>query len=233
MPERPEWGEFEKLRPAQIDRIKCQTPVAYLPWGALEWHSYQNPVGLDGLKAHALLVALARECGGVVLPTVFAGTDTIKPFKGFRHTLDHTEATVEALMREYLEQLADEGFRVIVLLTGHYGGRHVHVMRQTAAAFRERHPQVELWDFPEWEIMTDRFPANHAAHGETSLMLHFAESLVDQSELPTDRAATLDADGVWGEDPRTATAEAGMEMLRVFVDAASVRVREMLARSAG
>lgn len=227
------WGEFEKLRPSQIEEIKRATPIAYLPWGAIEWHSYHNPVGLDGLKAHYLLVALARDCGGLVLPTVFAGTDTIKPFKGFHHTLDHPESTVEALMGEYLDQLADEGFRVIVLLTGHYGGRHVHIMRQAAAAFRERHPAVRLWDFPEWEIMTDRFPPNHAAHGETSLMLHFDAALVDQSQLPSDRVTTLDTDGVWGEDPRTATAQAGEAMVRAFLDAAVPRVREMLAGTAG
>mgnify|MGYP006201188507 CR=1 FL=1 len=29
--------------------VRAEAPVAYLPWGALEWHSYHAPIGLDGL----------------------------------------------------------------------------------------------------------------------------------------------------------------------------------------
>jgi creatinine amidohydrolase len=59
MLESPLWGRYENLRPAQIDAIRAQTPLAYLPWGALEWHSYHAPIGLDGIKAQELCEALA------------------------------------------------------------------------------------------------------------------------------------------------------------------------------
>ncbi|NUM68336.1 creatininase family protein [candidate division KSB1 bacterium] len=118
----PLWGKYEQLRPAQIAAIRARTPIAYLPWGALEWHSYHAPIGLDGIKAHGLCEALAKETGGVVLPAVYVGTDTIKPYKGFHHTIEHNAETVTKLCLEFLQQLADEDFKVIVLVTGHYGG---------------------------------------------------------------------------------------------------------------
>lgn len=226
------WGRYETLRPGQIDAIRANAPIAYLPWGALEWHSYHNPVGLDGIKAHGICLALAEQTGGVVLPPVYVGTDTIKPFKGFKHTIDHPRETVEALATQFLEQLADEDFRVIVLLTGHYGGGHVEAINAAAEAFRASHPDVGLWALPDSEPLDGVFPANHAAHGETSFQLLFAPGYVDLSLLPSDRAATLDDDGVWGDDPREATAEAGEEMLRLFVARAVPRIQDLLKEHA-
>lgn len=225
------WGRYERLRPAEVDAMRRETPIAYVPWGALEWHSYHNPIGLDGLKAHALCEAMARETGGVVLPVFYVGTDTIKPFKGFRHTLDYSEEVVAGMVATTLEQVADEGFLVIVLLTGHYGGRHVHVVRQCAEAFQRTHPDVALWAFPDCEVLEGAYPANHAAHGETSFLLLFEPTLVDLTRLPTDRLTTLDDDGVWGDDPREATAAAGAAMLRTFLERTVPRILSLLERS--
>jgi creatinine amidohydrolase len=226
---KPPWGQYELLRPAQIDEIRRQKPIAYLPWGALEWHSYHNPIGLDGIKAHGLCKALAKETGGVVLPPVYVGTDTIKPLKGFPHTLEHSAESVERLCREFLEQLASEKFKVLILVTGHYGGEHVKAIRKTATEFSVRHPEVRLWAFPDSEPLEGFYPANHAARGETSFQLLFMPEVVDQSTLPPDREANLDEDGVWGEDPRKATAEEGAAMLQAFVENAVPKINQLLS----
>jgi creatinine amidohydrolase len=226
------WGCYERLRPDQIDRIRERAPVAYLPWGALEWHSYHNPVGLDGIKAHGLCSALARETGGVVLPPVYVGTDTIKPLKGFNHTIEHPSETVRMLCRDFLEQLADEKFRVIVLVTGHYGGGHLQAIREAADTFARTQPDVRLWAFPDSEPLEGLYPANHAARGETSFQLHFDPDPVDQGLLPTDRVATLDDDGVWGEDPRNASADEGAAMLQAFVERSVPKIRALLGEAA-
>lgn len=221
------WGKYETLRPHQIDAIREKTPVAFVPWGAIEWHSYHNPIGLDGLKAHGLCAAVARETGGVVLPPMFVGTDVIKDLIGFKHTFSHSAEVVRGLIREVLEQLADEGFRVIVLCTGHYGAGQVKAVEEVAQAFREAHPEIGLWAFPDSEVFGDDYPGNHAAHGETSLQLVFGPEYVDLNQLPADRVATLDDDGVLGEDPRTATQADGLAMVRLFVERAAPRVRAM------
>lgn len=224
----PLWGKYEQLRPAQIETIRAQTPIAYLPWGALEWHSYHAPVGLDGIKAQGLCEALAEETGGVVLPAVYAGTDTIKPYKGFHHTIEHNAAIVTKLCLEFLEQLADEDFKVIVLLTGHYGEGHVKAIQAAAEIFRKSHPQTGLWAFPDSEPLEGIYPKNHAARGETSFQLLFKPDLVDLSALPAGRETTLDDDGVWGEDPRQASSAEGKHMLGVFLKNAAPKIRNLL-----
>lgn len=224
------WGAYERLRPAQIEAIRAQTPLAYLPWGALEWHSYHNPVGLDGLKARRLCEALAEQTGGVVLPAVYVGTDTIKPFKGFKHTLEHKNETVRALCREFLEQLADEAFKVIVLVTGHYGGEHVKAIKETVAAFNAEQNGTTVWALTDAEPHEGFFDPNHAAYGETSYMMLIDRETVDLTLLPADRVATLDEDGVWGQDPRQASVVDGQKMLDVFVQQALPKINELLGR---
>ena len=65
------WGKYEKLRPNQIENICLKSPIAYLPWGALEYHGNHNPIGLDGIKAYGLCIDLAKKAGGIVLPPVY------------------------------------------------------------------------------------------------------------------------------------------------------------------
>ena len=63
--------QYERLRPAQIVERREACPVAYLPIGTIEWHGEHNPVGLDTLKMHQLLIECARKIGGLVLPPLY------------------------------------------------------------------------------------------------------------------------------------------------------------------
>lgn len=65
--------QYELLRPAEVKLLRERCPVVYIPVGSLEWHGVHNPLGTDGLKAHAICCEAALRYGGVVLPTLFLG----------------------------------------------------------------------------------------------------------------------------------------------------------------
>src|SRR3972149_4872329 len=71
---------YEESRPADLRNMISKAPVAYVPIGALEWHGEHGPLGLDGIKAHALCELAAERTGGVVFPTVFWGAFHTAPF---------------------------------------------------------------------------------------------------------------------------------------------------------
>ncbi len=224
----PPCGVLIHLRPARIEAIRAAAPIAYVPWGALEWHGVHAPVGLDGMQADGQCRALARVTGGIVLPVVYAGTDTIKPFKGFPHTVEHAAATVEALAGELFDGLADEGWRVVVVVTGHAGGGHTDALERARVAFAARRPDVVALLVTSFSPIADTYAPNHAARGEVSFQLLFRPGDVDLSAIPDGPAPTLDDDGVWGDDPRLATAAEGDAMLRLFVDRVAADVRAAL-----
>lgn len=221
------WGQYEALRPAQIETIRAASPIAYIPWGALEWHSYHNPIGLDGMLAHGQCKALAKETGGVVLPPFYVGTDTIKPFKGFPHSIEHSAETVRRLCTEVLSQLVDEQFNKLIVVTGHCGGGHTDALQSAVDSFSKAHSDIGVRLIPSFGPTQDTYPSNHAARGETSYQLLYAPHLVDLDALPKDRITTLDEDGVWGKDPRLASAKEGANIERLFVERVLKEIQKM------
>ena len=223
---------YEFTKPDEYRAIKATVPIAYLPWGAHEWHGLHNPLGLDTLKVHGICRALCAETGGIVFPQIYCGHQTMKPYAGFDATLEFSPECVTMLAREYLAQLAEEGFKVIVILMGHYGGEHQKAIQEVVLEFNGAQDACIAWAFPDYEPTKDEgFPGDHAGASETSYMLHFHPELVDLSRLPQDRALSIDVDGIGGLDPRTnASAERGREGLRILVKNAVPRILELLRR---
>ncbi len=224
-------GFYSDLRPVEIEAILKAAPIAYVPWGALEWHSQHAPVGLDSVKAEGICQAIAKETGGVVLPAIPMGVNTIKPFKGFPHSIDISAELASQVAEEFCLQLADEGFKVVILFTGHYPPEQIDALQAGAdkAASVATSTHFEVW--ADLHFLGDDFQADHAGATETSFQMHFVPGSVDVSSLP-DRPVTLDDDGITGGDPREASAERGAEQLKVVVERAVNRMNEILNEKA-
>lgn len=225
--------QYEHLLPAELNEILKTAPVAYLPWAALEWHGYHMALGNDGLKAHGILKRVAQKAGGVVLPPVWCGYDTLKldSHGGFPLTLEFKRETVMQLLTEYLEQLSDIGFKLIVVLSGHYGPPHIAALVEAANLFTiwQSQRQSRVWIIPEYDLVTDLgYRGDHAAKWETAILMHLLPELVDLSRL--DDATAGEAGGILGEDPRrSATPELGARIVEAIVERLAGRVQNYLA----
>lgn len=231
----PRWGRYERLMPAEIEAIFAAQPVAYLPWGALEYHGRHAAVGLDGLKAHGLCVALAQSVGGLVLPAVYIAANTIKTLTDLghaRHSLNFSEETLRALAREHFTQLADEKFRVVFTLCGHVGQPHYDIIKEEARKFNATGSPTRIIATSETDLISkDIVIVNHAALGEVSFLMHTDPDCVDLSRLPADRVPTLEQDAVWGPDPRESSAAKGATYTAAFVAAARELIHQQLGES--
>jgi creatinine amidohydrolase len=229
----PCWGRYELLRPEEIEAILNAAPVAFIPWGALEFHGRHAPVGLDGLKAHGLCCAIAERTGGVVLPPVYHATSTIKTLSQLghaRHSIEHGEETVTALFRDIVTQLLEERFAVVMVLSGHIGQPHQSLLEREGAALAARHPSRRILVVSDTSLVTpEQLVPNHAGLGEISLLLHFAPETIDLARLPADHVPDLERDAVLGPDPRNATAAAGRALVEAIAAAGARRVTAALA----
>ena len=226
------WGQYERMRPDQLEAVFDQFPIAYLPWGASEYHGVHNPIGLDSIKAYGMSIDLAKSVGGLVLPVVHQASSTIKTYPGVnfkRHSLEFSEGLIKMMCTEYFEQLVDEGFKIVVLLTGHCGEPHFEILKSVAATFNKKYPDRYFWTLAEFEVLEeDMLVANHSAIGETSLQLHYAPEMVALEKLPPNRETTLEDDAVSGADPRPATPEMGALIVKTFVENASIKMRSLM-----
>lgn len=129
--------QLELLRPGEIlaERERCS--IVYLPVGPLEWHGPAMPYGTDALLAQSLARCAAERTDGVVMPTLFIGTERERPSsilrdKGFENPeqlyvlgMDVPKNSMKSfyaredmfavIVREHLRLLVQQGYRLIVI----------------------------------------------------------------------------------------------------------------------
>lgn len=226
-----EWGFYNKLRPVQIEAIQNKYPIAYLPWGAIEYHGNHNPTGLDTHKAHHLCVDLAKKNGGLVFPSISLAANLISSYPGVhfpKHSIEFSEGLIKQICTEYFEQLAQQDFKIIILLSGHAGEPHLQILRDMATDFNKKYPNLHFWAFAEFDILPDELlVANHSALGETSIQLVYEPTTVSLDILPKEGKITLQEHAVSGEDPRPSTTKHGQKIIDAFLKNATQKITQL------
>jgi creatinine amidohydrolase len=198
--------QFEELFPWEFAQAIANAPICYLPLGVLEWHGEQNAVGLDAIKAHAICVNAAQLSGGIVVPPLYWASDSREQLeddsfltggieKGERYHVPGSmfwirPDTFHYLLLDIYEAARRRGFKVIVVVSGHWSKQgNLPIIRASGEDFLKRYPGMK------WILLTDQemapdlhYPDEHAAGGETSLLMAIRPDLVDLSNtLETNR----------------------------------------------
>jgi len=223
--EAPREVRLEYLRPKELEEAQAACPTIFQPLGTIEWHGVHNVVGVDALKAHALCIRAAQKGGGLVAPALYGGVGGVNQPHTF--IMDPENNVFSKLLRPWLEQLcremARDGFRAIIMLTGHYGAAQQIVVRETAVRM-SRALAIPVLGTPEYLLALDKeYTGDHAAWGETSLMMHLYPDTVDLSRL-----GEPPHQGVGGRDPKTeASAADGRLLTETIVSRLAVLAEKM------
>lgn len=241
---------YEEMLPHEVVAAREKCPIAYVPIGGIEWHGEQNCLGLDTVKAHALAMRCAEQGGGLAFPALFWGenreTHLMEPnhdpegkiaekmhlarenfTPGYMHRApDVQDRAYIDLLVHIMHELQSLGFKVIVLIAGHYP-----LLRHAKAAVElySLNGKAKAWAVTGYELVRDQIPdaGDHAAAWETSLMMALRPDLVDLSVLPKDTSVPLI--GVHGRDPRVhASVEYGQRGVKAVVDAIVAGARRLL-----
>ena len=187
----PRTVRFELLRPGEIVAERERCPVVYLPIGPLEWHAPHLPFGTDALNAEATAREVAARVGGVVLPTLFCGTERERKPKMCQDlglpadsyivgmdfpanvipSLYNREEFFALLVRETLDRVIRLGYKLVVIVNGHGATNHIETLQRLCKEFTALSPARVLF--------TVAFPVNyhfeqgigHADAIEASLMM--------------------------------------------------------------
>jgi len=195
--------KFEMLRPNELLNEKKQCPVVYLPIGPLEWHGPHLPYGMDPLNAYAVATRIAKNVGGVVLPTLYWGTERERSPKmlkdiGFSGDewiigMDFPANSIKSLyakedifgivVREYLNMLIDLNYKLIVIVNGHGAENHIDVLLRLAKEFTAESNCIVHYVMAL--IVEDGIQdLGHATKLETSILSYLHPDCVDINELP-------------------------------------------------
>jgi len=239
---------YHRLRPAQATERRKACPIAYIPIGTLEWHGVHNPLGADTLQAEYLAELCARKGGGLAMPPLYYGevrtealvdisTDwnkDVTEYMGldpgcfsperFIYTAQQQYENYQRLLLHILNEVETLGFKVAVILAGHYP-----LIDQARAAALLHNRQERLsermlaWATCDYLTVLDKYDCagDHGGGWETSHCMAIDSGMVDLSLLPPKGERVVGAGGRMA--PQDATAEFGV---KIFDDAADIVIKE-------
>jgi len=212
---------FELALPRDLETALAEAPVAYVPLGTLEFHGWHLPLGFDALKAPALCLRACERTGGMVLPPSYFGF--AGGHRDYPGSIISEEAHVAGNLRITLDRLHAMGFRVAVVLTGHYPHEQVDLVHAAAREAEAAHPGFRVVGLAEPEAFKD-WRGDHAAKWETAVAMSLMPDRV-RFDAMAGREDPLH--GICGEDPREhATPCLGDDTVAGIVDRLVARVAE-------
>ncbi len=221
MADSPPWGFYAALYAEQVASIIDTVPIAYLPWGALEWHGPHLPLGTENYIAEAFAERIAKRVGGLVFPNVWLPITPIP----HRFSVAIRSDVLYDLWDTLFGELARIGFKVAVVISGHASPAHELVLIDAAErAIATYHLNV-LAVSPLAFIDPDMH--DHAAHWETALMLALQPQLTALERLDG-QDLTLENTGIIGNNPLLATLGQGESALLLATERLAVSIRALL-----
>ncbi|ACI18968.1 creatininase family protein [Dictyoglomus thermophilum] len=195
---------YEVMFPYQLREVLEKNPIVYLPVSPIEWHGEHLIFGTDPFRARRVLEIVWERLGGVMMPTLYVGTDgTIvedgEEFWGMEMFAKEKipgsvfvrKETFYNLLKDMLNFLERTGFKLCVLCTGHMAKPQVEVVEKLEEEYMERSMKVISWHwgkvkYPE-ELVTNN--PLHAGVEESSEILS-----IDLSYVDLDRVGGMEVD---------------------------------------
>ncbi len=164
---------YECMRLDRIREILKTCPVAVQPSGLLEWHGEHNAIGLDGLKAYYICERTMELLGdGALMPINWVGTYGFTRYPG---SVVFDQDTTFSVFVQLYQQLIKIGFKVVFVLTGHYGYWQMHELNRAKAFVEQELAKkqvngVRLAALRPPDLSLGLFGGDHAQRYETSML---------------------------------------------------------------
>jgi creatinine amidohydrolase len=188
------WFDYSK-------RIAEQSPVMFLPVGAIEQHGHHLPMDCDVVIPEALSLRAAERVGGLVAPPIIYGYKSQPRIGGGNHFLGTTSLdgeTVIHMARDLVREFARHGLRKLVTMDAHYENT-MFLIEGIDLALRDLHAQgitgMKILRFAYFEFTSQETIKNvwsegfsgwaleHAGVMETSAMLYLDPDRVHLERL--------------------------------------------------
>lgn len=173
---------LEELTSDEFARLAKKSPVAILPFGAVEEHGAHLPLCTDAYQAEEVARRVAIELDAILCPPIRYGE--CRSTRNFPGTITLTSETLQALTLELVSELGRNGIDKVLVITGHAGSGHMAALRLGALRAVEKYPKLKVMVLSDYDIAYDlrgkEFPVEdgHGGEIETSRMLHVRPDLV-------------------------------------------------------
>jgi len=183
-------SEFEYLSWPEVKNIsKNKRSTIIWPFGAVEQHGPHLPLATDSIFVDEIISEVLKLIPSDTpikkLPTQYIGFSP--EHKGFDGTISLSSNLITLMIKEVGSQLADMGFKRLVLINAH--GGQISLLNTAARELRSISPELSVFPCFLWrgvdglgELLTKKEIDHglHASLAETSLMMALNSDLVGE-----------------------------------------------------
>lgn len=206
---------FAHSRPDEVLSVREKSGILWLPVGPLEWHGPHLPFGVDAFNAESTALACAGEMGGLVLPTLFCGTERersagmlgdlgldqkahIVGMDFPAHSLRSgyfPEEEFALQVRGWIARAREWEFPILVIVNGHGAVNHNATLERLVQAHRAADSAIHVLAFLALVAGSGGdLNIGHASADETSLMQLDHPEDVNLGVLPPEEVRLQSAD---------------------------------------
>ena len=237
------------MSPYEFNQVMKNSPIAYIPFGTVEWHGPHLPLGVDTLKIEAFTSKASSISGGIIFPALTWNRNTIRYVHGARYEgVEHLcqqelpgnihfirEETFENLVQDCVACCIDRGFKAVCVWSGHNAAALAEYVPQLNSRLQEKYPDRRIYVsacdgglVPQEQAREAGVDiiADHAGYWETSIIMATHPHLVHM-----DRVAGKDPDSlcVTNNDVLNASAEMGHKIIELCGSSMGTHMKKLLS----
>lgn len=223
--------DLSEQLPQEIYSDLEESPIAWIPLGAMEFHGWHVPITLDALTASGLCKAAKGRLGGIVLPPLHYGAYASIAGNPLTILLDQEDEDILVrLLLKTLKRLELFGVKKAVVVSGHFAVCQFDALAKLKVAWAQQWRAMKLHvilppDCPDLPI-----PPDHGGLFETALLHSLSPESVHLDRLskePVNESNTAGAQrrnpshplyGIIGADPRPMTEADGVHLRDHLLD---------------
>ena len=177
---------FDELSMPEAKKAAEEGKVVIIPCGSIEEHGIHLPLCTDSLQAEHVSLETARKTGCLVAPPLRYGL--CSSTRNFPGTITITFNSLRNIVTDILEDFIRNGFKRLLVITGHAGRSHMTAIKLAAKSVVTNHmdeiskPRIMVcsdYDFA-YDFRRREFDErdSHAGTIETSRVMAIRSSLI-------------------------------------------------------
>jgi creatinine amidohydrolase len=173
----------------EVEAYLIRSRGIVVPIGSTEQHGPSGLIGTDGICAEAVAWGIGEGADALVGPTISLGANQFN--LAFPGTISLRATTLMALVTDYVESLADQGFRRFYVMNGH--GGNVAPVRAAFHDLHGSHGGLHLrlrswWELPSANALRLELygaaEGMHATPSEVAITQHVLPDRIKQASEP-------------------------------------------------
>ena len=142
---------FDELSMPEAEQAAKDGKVVIIPCGSIEEHGTHLPLCTDSIQAEYVALGVAQKTGCLVAPPLRYGL--CNSTRNFPGTITISFDSLRSIMADILEDFIRNGFKRLLIITGHAGGSHMTALKLAAKTAVTNHMNEE--DKPRIMVCSD------------------------------------------------------------------------------